>query len=49
MSKTELIQTIASQFRSLSRPEKLELIDILMQHLENEIKKEHLIGEMPSR
>jgi hypothetical protein len=49
MSNTELIQTIASQFRSLSRLEKVELIDILMQHLENEIKKEHLAREMPSK
>jgi len=49
MNSTQLIQTIVSQFQSLPRPEKLELIDILMRHLENEIKKEHLIGEMPSK
>jgi len=42
MSSTELIQTIVSQFHSLSRSEKLELIDILMRHVANEVKKEDL-------
>ena len=42
MSSTELIQTIVSQFHSLSRSEKLELIDIFMRHVANEVKKEDL-------
>tara|TARA_R100000541_G_scaffold1775_1_gene6734 strand:+ start:337 stop:486 length:150 start_codon:yes stop_codon:yes gene_type:complete len=49
MSSTEIIQLILSQFNGLSRAEKMELIEILMQHLENELKKEHLIGEMPAK
>ena len=42
MSSTELIQTIVSQFHSLSRSEKLELIDIFMRHVAHEVKKEDL-------
>jgi hypothetical protein len=49
MNSTEIIQLILSQFNGLSRSEKMELIEILMQHLENELKKEHLIGEMPAK
>jgi|TARA_R110000803_G_scaffold109917_1_gene178289 DNA-binding protein YbaB len=38
MEKQDLIEKIVIDFKGLSRPEKIEVLDILMQHAINEAK-----------